>query len=774
MADLFGTQEVDVNSKLAQSNETPMQGVQDTSAATRIGAYDRIPGVIADVMAPDPRAERAQNIANADQSMLNLDRTLRKIQDAKNSGGLTVDQANIRSQDIIDRFAADNPHLLPKMKEMFKQNKETFKTASDAFNGNDVEKAQAQATQDLVNQAVKLGQMNEGETDPNKIHRAIGNVQAINAAAEQLKTANDNQTYRNNVLAQKAAEQGIVLGNISIDQRTMELQEMQKKVAANNAAQAITLGGIGATQNFIETMLPKIELAKNDPKALAALQTEIDAYEASHQQTIAQIPTSLYMSPDVKQGAVSALTNQLDPIRKLIKGDHTKEQATNYVETATTLAQAAAVSDPRTGKQLLASNAFFKLVGPAAANINQIQTLATEMFANADLDAKTGAPTPTVSTLGDTESAKVYRDKFLPAIEATAGKVVGKIATEDDKKMALAGVDTSIKGAAMAPQGTSPKNWAPNIHSWASDNFGAYMEKEKPPLDASTVAQANANMMQQYGDPASKVLRQKLSVLGPDVEKYFSITWGAKGIEVAPQPTLNGTDLVKAKMAIQDVNPMLGGMTDLVKANAHLHGNRDYGASLEQSLPTFFNANPQKMVTPDNASAIASQITNDPMANFIADAAAERTKAQKEAIASLRSGVLGAGEAKLSFQERIDKRMSEWDSNMGMSGDFLDKVKAYQANPTQKQIVAPAMHTASPTEPAPVEQPTTASPDISKTGTVRVAGQNYEAPDEASVRALAEAERMTPTETQLLVDQWKESMAQKERQATGQRVTKGK
>lgn len=724
------------------------------------------------------------------QTLNNLERTLTDLQDAKVNNRISRDQATQNEIVIAQKFKNDNPHLGKEIDDLIARRKNTYRAYDETTGkGTAVEQKQEQVNADLFATAVNdLKLISPTETDPDKIQNAIMLAQNYTSAKAQLESAQKNINYTQSQLSIKSSEQGLVQQDQNIQKGALELQLAQQQAQGRRAAGALAHVARQSFDPWVDSIHYAIQEANGDPTRLAQITQAIKDHQTQTAKVVSNNPMAEHMPQDMQKQAFWGFDEQYKTLLEEASGKTPADIAGNQLDTVRKTADFQAIT---TNDLMMKASVARDLLGETAAGTLYSNIKATEFFTGGTLDPVYGQEDTTSSILSDDANAKFIRDIMPDSVKVWA-KYNGNPTEAGDKKV-LANINTIL--------GSLDKDKIPDTSAGKSDKLKAITQLNKALAteDAgNTFIRLNSRIKpefkdkyteisrEQYNSPLFLGMRDKFMSLG-DPAKFVNVVWQDGGVRIRPNENLSPEDKAKAIEIInrKDTKAYLGLITDAVKADSHIHGNEDYPKKLEGMVADYFMVDPTKNLTPERIQEVASTApvvnTQQDAENLLVNSYVDSRNAyldvlkQKIAASSVddarKQAVIDKIDAGDLSDPLVADPLQQWYTKHKVTPEFVQRIDA--AYELQKQTSSPEP-TPTPTQNTPQELPQGPTGASRVMGSVRVQGEDITLPNEASVEEFAKAEGFTPAQTEAMLQMWRESVAQKTRALTGERVKKAK
>jgi hypothetical protein len=774
---------------------TPAEPIPDQSTVTALRGGKYADPLIEEMFTSQGDASKYDKNEQAKyQTLNNLDQTLTDLQKAKASNKISRVQASQNELIIAQRFKDDNPHLGKEIDDLVARRKNAYRAYDEATGkGNAVDQKMEQVDADLVGVAVnELGLIPSGESDPDKIAWATDLAQKYSVAKTQLKTAQENIAYTQSQLNVVSSKQGIEQNEITAATSRLTLDQKEAEVKGMQAAASIQKVALDGFSGQVDAWRYAINEAHGDPTRLAEIRQAVLDHQAKTRQLFANNPLASRMTPEMQKQASWGFDEQYRVLLEEADGKATSDIAKNRVDTVRNVSNFKYLTESVNGLKVSVAREFLGETGVSKLYGN---VEATEFFSGTMLDNVTGQEDTTSSIIDPQNTNAKFIREIMPESFKVAAKYNGAPTTEDDKRV-LAHLNTIM--------GSLDKDKIPDTDQGRRGKLQAITQFNKALAgdDAGdTFIRLNSQIKPEFKEKYTQILREQYSTplfvgmrdmflrLG-DPAKYVNVTWQDGAVRMKPNENLTDADrnAVLSIINRKDTNAYLALVTDAVRADSHVHGNKDYSKKLDSMVADYFMVDPTRNLTPEKIAEVAAEVpqvntqadTENQVVNMYVDTRnayldilTQRIAVNKDiseerkqkAFDDIKSGDLS--------NPLIARPLQDWYTKHSVSPEFVQRIDAAQA--LQKEVAAPQQEPATKTAPAqapqePLQAPTS---NTNTLGSIRVGGETYLAPNEATVREMAKQERMTPLEEEMLVEQWKESVAQMERNRTGTRIKKG-
>jgi len=770
---------------------TPADPIPDQAEVTAIRGGQYANPLIQDLFTNEGDSSKYDKNEQAKyQTLNNLERSLVDLQAAKDSQKITRDQATHNENIIAQKFKNDNPHLMKDIDELIARRKNTYRAYDEATGkGTVLEQKQEQVHADLFAIAVNdLKLISPTETDQNKIDNAILLAQNYSSAKAQLESAQKAISYTQSQLGVKSSEQSLVLQDQNIQKGALELQLAQQQAKGRNAAGAVAHNARQVFDTWVDKVHYEIQAANGDPVRLAQINQAIRDHQAQTYKVFASNPMAEHMPVEMQKNAMWGFDEQYKILLEETSGKQASDIATNQFETVRKVSDFRAIT---TNDLMMKGSIVRDLFGETSSGTLYANIEATSFFTGVPLDPIYGQEDVQSSILDDNKNAIGIRELMPESVKVWAKYNVSPT-TEGDKKV-LANVNTilgSLEKDKIPDTNEGRRNKLQAItqlnKTLASRDAGETLVRLSDRIKHEFKDKFTEVSREQYNSPLFVGMRDKFMSLG-DPAKFVNVVWQDGGVRVRPNENLTPEDKAKALDIInsEGMKKYLPLITDAVKADSHVHGNKDYSKKLESMVADYFMVDPTKNLTPERIKEVASTVpevkTQADAENMLVNSYVDSRNAyldvlkQKIAASSIddtrKQAAIGKIDAGDLSDPLVARPLQQWYTKHKVTPEFVQRIDA--AHELQKQTSSPEP-TPTPTQNTPQELPQGPTGASRVMGSVRVQGEDITLPNETSVEEFAKAEGFTPAQTEAMLQMWRESVAQKTRALTGERVKKAK
>lgn len=727
------------------------------------------------------------------QTLNNLERTLTDLQDAKINNRISRDQATQNEIVIAQKFKNDNPHLGKEIDDLIARRKNTYRAYDETTGkGDTIDQSQEETYKSLYNTAVHdLKIISPTETDRDKIDQAVKMAQDFTSSMANLDVVKKNIGLTQDKLNIISTDKSLVQADKTARETDLRIQLVEnQRLGMQYTGQVVKV----ATQSA-GTYLESARLAyndaknKNDVKRMQEIRQAVVDHQQASRDMIYSNPFGNFMPKDMLEQGTSGLMSKYNVVLDEFDGKIDSDIAKNKLDEITNRDAYTYLASNGNGRKLATAKMVFGDTGVTKlwANIDS-----TNFFTDNVLDPTTGRVDAVDSILSEDPMAKQLREKILPDSMKVVAKYSGSGDPEKDK-MAIANID-SILGSlekdkkpedreAMQRKLTSITQFN---KAMATDEAGTALMHYSDRINPKAKDMYTNILREQYNSPLFLGMRDKFMSLG-DPAKFVNVVWQDGGVRIKPNENLSPEDKAKALDIInsEGMKKYLPLITDAVKADSHIHGNKDYPKKLEGMVADYFMVDPTKNLTPERIQEVASTApvvnTQSDAENMLVNSYVDSRNAyldvlkQKIAASSVddarKQAVIDKIDAGDLSDPLVADPLKQWYTKHKVTPEFVQRIDA--AHELQKQTSS-TEPTTTPTQNTPQELPQGPTGASRVMGSVRVQGEDITLPNEASVEEFAKAEGFTPAQTEAMLQMWRESVAQKTRALTGERVKKAK
>lgn len=573
--DIFGNTDIGPG----QSNATVAQGVPNPSKTTAIEGLQYLNPLIERVASG--LSAKAEEDPNKYRSMLNAERELRAAEEAAMmKGGLTSEQRKLKQQEILDRYKDENPHLMEEFDKLAKRTQETYSFTKDT----DTVEAQRASYKADLQEAIQLGQVSVGETNPDVIAQGVATVQKLKADFKRMDLTGKQLGIQQQQLSIRKSEHDASLEPLQ-DQNLFIQSQIDKNIFdLKNTSNEIVRTGIMASTNGVNQVLVGVAANQDTPTArgegIKALQDQL----VQVQSTYYQIPNVSFLSESDRQSQLNVLQAPILNAIDQLKGKESLEAIKNSIEQTQAVSTFETLHGP-VASQALQVGAMRALFGDSAITYNQaIQASITMMYGDG-----------TVNADGTTNPNSLYavdKPKEVELVYSQAGKLFKKAneATEATKAMAD---DAAAKAGGSIMNGlkpdasgkVDPKSVQRAVDYFADPATNQWAVRFQPKWNPEVVKSVDYLITKTYDTPAFKsigeVLNSSLSSKKPLADSVV-VMWQDGQVKIKPKEGLAPGDAKEARAAVNKIESMLPALTKIVRASATRHNSNDFQGFTER------------------------------------------------------------------------------------------------------------------------------------------------------------------------------------------------